>query len=118
MRLALRYDLRHPPVAAASLDDLYAASIAQCEWGDQNGFDVVYLGEHHGAEDGYMASPIVQGAAIASRTSRIEIHFSALVAVLHHPLRLAEDLATLDIISGGRVAVTLGIGYRPHEYEM
>jgi alkanesulfonate monooxygenase SsuD/methylene tetrahydromethanopterin reductase-like flavin-dependent oxidoreductase (luciferase family) len=118
MRLALRYDLRHPEVAAASLDDLYAASIEQCEWGDRHGFDVVYLGEHHGAEDSYLASPIVHAAAIASRTERIEIHFSALVAVLHHPLRLAEDLATLDIISRGRVAVTLGIGYRPHEYAM
>ena len=54
------------------------------------GFDTVYLGEHHGAEDGYCPSPIVLGGAIAAVTSKIRIRLSALVAVLHHPLRLAE----------------------------
>ena len=55
---------------------------------------------------------------MAGRSKGIRLHFSRLLAVLHHPLRLAEDLAVLDLISGGRVEATLGIGYRPHEYEM
>ena len=78
----------------------------------------MYLAEHHGAEDGYCPAPIVQASAMAGRSKGIRLHFSALLAVLHHPLRLAEDLAVLDLISGGRVEATLGIGYRPHEYEM
>ena len=117
MQLALRYDMRAPAIGA-SVADLYQASIEQCAWADRLGFESVYLAEHHGADDGYCASPMIQAASIAAVTARIEIHLSALIAVLHNPLRLAEDLATIDIISRGRLAVTLGIGYRPHEYEM
>ncbi len=117
MQLALRYDMRAPAIGAPA-SALYAAAIEQCAWGDRLGFDSVYLAEHHGADDGYCASPMILASAIAAVTSQIEIHLSALIAVLHNPLRLAEDLATIDIISQGRLAMTLGIGYRLHEYEM
>lgn len=117
MRLSLRYDMRAPAIGATA-EDLYAACLDQCEWADRLGFDTVYLAEHHGADDGYCASPIALAAAIAGRTSGMRIHLSALLPVLHHPLRLAEDLATLDIISRGRLDLTVGLGYRPHEYEM
>lgn len=117
MRLSLRYDMRAPAIGAP-VEDLYAACLDQCEWADKLGFDTVYLAEHHGADDGYCASPIALGAAIAGRTSGIRIHLSALLPVLHDPLRLAEDLATLDILSRGRLDLTVGLGYRPHEYEM
>jgi alkanesulfonate monooxygenase SsuD/methylene tetrahydromethanopterin reductase-like flavin-dependent oxidoreductase (luciferase family) len=117
MRLSLRYDMRAPSFGAPA-PALYAASIEQCAWADRLGFETVYLAEHHGAEDGYCPSPIVQAAAIAARTQRMVTHLSALIAVLHNPIRLAEDLAILDIISQGRIALTLGIGYRPHEYQM
>lgn len=117
MELALRYDMRAPSIGAP-IADLYRASIEQCAWADRLGFETVYLAEHHGADDGYCASPMIQASAVAAVTSRMQIHLSALIAVLHNPLRLAEDLATLDIISRGRLAMTLGIGYRPHEYEM
>lgn len=117
IRLALRYDMRGPAIGAPH-EELYPAAVEQCAMADAAGFDTVYIAEHHGAEDGYCASPIVLGGAIAGRTRRMTIHFSALVAVLHHPLRLAEDLATLDLISQGRVEMTLGIGYREHEYAM
>src|ERR1700749_3884231 len=114
MRLSLRYDMRAPAIGAPA-EVLYAASLDQCEWADKLGFDTVYLAEHHGADDGYCASPIVQLASIAGRTSRMRLPLSALLPVLHNPLRLAEDLATLDIISRGRVDITAGLGYRPHE---
>jgi alkanesulfonate monooxygenase SsuD/methylene tetrahydromethanopterin reductase-like flavin-dependent oxidoreductase (luciferase family) len=117
MKLALRYDMRAPSIGAPP-SALYAASVEQAAWADRHGFDTVYLAEHHGADDGYCASPMIQAAAMAAVTSRMEIHLSALIAVLHHPLRLAEDLATIDIISQGRLAMTMGIGYRLHEYEM
>src|SRR5258706_14762347 len=98
MRLSLRYDMRAPAVGAP-VEVLYATALDQCEWADKLGFDTVYLAEHHGADDGYSASPMVQAASIAGRTSGMRIHLSALLPVLHNPLRLAEDLATLDIIS-------------------
>ena len=117
MRLTLRYDMRAPAIGAPA-EELYQTSVEQVAWADDLGFDTVYLAEHHGAEDGYCPAPIVQASAMAGRSKGIRLHFSALLAVLHHPLRLAEDLAVLDLISGGRVEATLGIGYRPHEYEM
>jgi alkanesulfonate monooxygenase SsuD/methylene tetrahydromethanopterin reductase-like flavin-dependent oxidoreductase (luciferase family) len=117
MQLALRYDMRAPEFGAPT-PALYKASVEQSQWADRHGFDSVYLAEHHGAEDGYCASPMIQASAIAAVTERMEIHLSALIAVLHNPLRLAEDLATVDIISQGRLAMTLGLGYRPHEYAM
>jgi alkanesulfonate monooxygenase SsuD/methylene tetrahydromethanopterin reductase-like flavin-dependent oxidoreductase (luciferase family) len=117
MKLALRYDMRAPSFGAPA-PALYQAAIEHCAWADRLGFETVYLAEHHGADDGYCPSPIVLGSAIAGRTEQIVVHFSALIAVLHHPIRLAEDLAILDVISGGRTACTLGIGYRLHEYPL
>jgi alkanesulfonate monooxygenase SsuD/methylene tetrahydromethanopterin reductase-like flavin-dependent oxidoreductase (luciferase family) len=79
----------------------------------------VHLAEHHAAEDSYCPSPLILAAAIASRTVRIELHFSALVVTMHDPIRLAEDLAVLDVITGGgRISVIAGIGYRPLEFEL
>jgi alkanesulfonate monooxygenase SsuD/methylene tetrahydromethanopterin reductase-like flavin-dependent oxidoreductase (luciferase family) len=117
IKLALRYDMRAPSMGAAA-KELYAACIEQCEWADRLGFETVYLAEHHGAEDGYCPSPMILASAIFARTSNMRVHFSALLAPLHHPIRAAEDLAILDVISNGRVEMTLGLGYRPHEYTM
>lgn len=117
MRLTLRYDMRNPSFGA-SAEELYQACIEQCEWGDRLGFETVYLAEHHGADDGYCPSPMILASAILARTKAMMVHFSALLAPLHEPIRFAEDLAILDVISKGRIEMTLGLGYRPHEYKM
>ncbi|MDW8260295.1 MAG: LLM class flavin-dependent oxidoreductase [Gammaproteobacteria bacterium] len=113
----MRFDLRHP-AHGADKATLYAAMLDICEWGDALGFDEVFIGEHHGAEDGYIPSPIVAAAAIAARTRRIKIHLSALIITFYEPVKLAEDLAVLDILSNGRLRLTVGMGYRPHEFAM
>ena len=121
MKIGLRYDMRAPDLGpgSASASALYAAAVEQCVWADERGFDTVYLAEHHGAEDNYCPSPMILAAAIAGATKNIELHFSALCITMHQPLRLAEDLAVLDLIAGpGRILITAGIGYRPHEFEM
>lgn len=117
MKLALRYDMRAPGIGVGSPEQ-YAAALDHAVWADELGFETVYLAEHHGAEDGYCAAPMILGSAILGRTRRLQVHLSALVAVLHHPLRLAEDVAALDLVGGGRVEVTLGLGYRDSEYRM
>lgn len=117
MRLTLRFDMRDSS-PQPKMAERYAAMLDMCAWADVLGFEEVFVGEHHGAEDSYIPSPIVLLAAVAARTRRIKIHVSALLATLSHPLRLAEELAVLDIISNGRVRVTAGMGYRPHEFEM
>ncbi len=111
----LRFDMRQPEIAKTSQADLYQAAIEMCEWGDNN-IGSVHLSEHHGSPDGYCPSPLVLASAIATRTQSMRIFISALIAPLHDPVRLAEDLAVLDIISRGRVIPVVSGGYREEEF--
>jgi alkanesulfonate monooxygenase SsuD/methylene tetrahydromethanopterin reductase-like flavin-dependent oxidoreductase (luciferase family) len=117
MELNLRYDLNTPPFGAPH-PLLYRTAIEQAAWADRLGFSQVYIAEHHGAEHGYCPSPMVFAGAVLGVTKSIRVHLSALVVTLHDPLRLAEDLSILDNLSSGRVWITAGMGYRPHEFEM
>ena len=94
----------------------YQAALDMAELGDRNGFLAVTLDEHHGAEDGWMPVPLLLAGMIAARTKHCGLVLQALLLPLHDPLRVAEDLIALDLVSGGRLAVTLGLGYRPSEY--
>ncbi|MBI5090043.1 MAG: LLM class flavin-dependent oxidoreductase, partial [Actinobacteria bacterium] len=85
---------------------------------EASGFDVFWVSEHHGWDDGYLPSPLVVLAAVAARTERIELGVGVAVAPLHHPARLAEDVAVLDQLARGRVIMGLGIGYVDAEYEL
>lgn len=117
MQLNLRYDMNSPSFGAPHTE-LYRTAIEQSAWADKLGFTQVFLAEHHGAEDGYCPSSMVQAASIFAVTRKLYVHLSALVVTMHDPLRLAEDLAVLDNISNGRIWLTAGMGYRPHEFEM
>jgi hypothetical protein len=114
--LTLLYDMRVPDWGAPA-DALYQAAVAQCAWADTLGFNSVTLTEHHATTDGYLPSPMILGAAIAGSTQNLLIRLSLVLLPLYHPLRAAEDLAVLDLISGGRLRLTVGLGYRPEEYE-
>jgi alkanesulfonate monooxygenase SsuD/methylene tetrahydromethanopterin reductase-like flavin-dependent oxidoreductase (luciferase family) len=72
--------------------------------------------EHHASTDGYLPSPIVAAAAAAARTRSVQIGISLMLLPLYHPLRAAEDLAVLDLLSNGRLRLTVGAGYREEEY--
>lgn len=116
--IAIRYDLRVPPFGEATHAELYRACIEQSVWADERGLDVAVVSEHHGVPDGYMSSPITVAAAIAGATRRIQINIAALLVPLHDPIRLAEQLAALSLISGGRISLVAGLGYRPEEFAM
>lgn len=114
----VRFDLRRAPASPVQHEDLYREALAMSHWADEAGFDMAVLSEHHGDAGGFLPSPLVLAAAIAGRTKRLPIFISALLVPLHDPIRLAEDLAVLDLASGGRVSFVTGIGYRPIEYEL
>ena len=116
--IGIRFDLRVPPFAATTHADQYAACLAQCAWADQRGLDLVVLSEHHGVADGYVPAPLTLAAAIAGRTQRIRISIAAALVPLHDPVRMAEQLAVLDLASGSRVSFVAGLGYRQEEFEM
>jgi alkanesulfonate monooxygenase SsuD/methylene tetrahydromethanopterin reductase-like flavin-dependent oxidoreductase (luciferase family) len=87
-----------------------------CEWAESRGGVAAVLSQHHGVEDGYLPSPIPLAAAIAARTASIPINVAALLLALYEPVKLAEDLAVVDLISRGRVSYIVGIGYRAEEF--
>jgi alkanesulfonate monooxygenase SsuD/methylene tetrahydromethanopterin reductase-like flavin-dependent oxidoreductase (luciferase family) len=94
----------------------YRAALDMAAYVDAQGFDAVALEEHHGAENGWLPSPLTMAAAIAARTERVRISVVALLVTLYEPVRLAEDIAVLDLISNGRFGFVAGSGYRPQEY--
>ncbi len=114
----IRFDLRAPGLDPPEAQRLYGAALEMSEWADRQGFDMLVLSEHHASADGYLPSPLVMGGAVAARTQRIPIWVSALLVPLHDPVRLAEDIAVLDLISNGRIAIVSGLGYRPVEYAL
>lgn len=86
-------------------------------YADGHGVDTVQTEEHHGAADSWLPSPFVFAGSVFGATNRIAVTVSAIIGPLHDPLRLAEDIAVLDLLSGGRLVTVAGIGYRPEEYE-
>ncbi len=114
----MRFDMRSPDFSSARTDELYSAALDMAQFADQQGFHMITLSEHHGTDDGYLPSPLPLAGCMVGRTRRVSISVVALLLPLYDPLKLAEDLAVLDIASGGRVSIVAGLGYRPEEYEM
>ena len=92
-------------------------TLEEIQIADELGFDSAWLAEHHFSRYGILGSPLLLGAAIAERTKRIRIGTAVVVLPFHNPLRLAEDAATLDILSGGRLDLGVGRGYQPGEFK-
>jgi alkanesulfonate monooxygenase SsuD/methylene tetrahydromethanopterin reductase-like flavin-dependent oxidoreductase (luciferase family) len=115
----LWYDLRNPGSSdgGRSFERLYAETLDQIVWAESLGIDSVWLSEHHFCDDGYTPSPLVLAAAIGARTSRLRIGTNLLLLPLHDPLRVAEDAATLAVLTEGRFRLGVGLGYRDVEYE-
>jgi alkanesulfonate monooxygenase SsuD/methylene tetrahydromethanopterin reductase-like flavin-dependent oxidoreductase (luciferase family) len=95
----------------------YAECLEEIEEGESLGFTGVWLSEHHFVDDGYLPSPLVVAAAVAARTSTMTIGTNILLLPMHHPLRVAEDAAAVDLLSGGRFVLGVGQGYVQHEFE-
>ena len=111
----MRFDMRAPDGGAPAAE-LYRAALDMAEWGESNGCIAIAVSEHHASPDGYLPAPLVLASAMAGRTRRVGIQVAALLLPLHDPIPLAEQMAVLDLTSGGRVSYVLAIGYRPEEY--
>ena len=116
MRLGAWYDFRNPARWRVPWPQLYSETLDQVCYAEDLGFDSVWLSEHHFSEEGYLPSLTAMLGALAQRTSRVRLGTAVLLAPLHHPLRLAEDLAVVDQLSGGRLDVGLAPGYKPDEF--
>jgi alkanesulfonate monooxygenase SsuD/methylene tetrahydromethanopterin reductase-like flavin-dependent oxidoreductase (luciferase family) len=117
LRFGLLYDFRNPPQWHRPYTDVYREALEQIVWAEQAGFDNVWLSEHHLAEDGYAPSVLPIAAAIAAKTRNIRIGSAVMDLPFHNPIRVAEDAATVDVISNGRFELGVGVGYRVEEFE-
>jgi alkanesulfonate monooxygenase SsuD/methylene tetrahydromethanopterin reductase-like flavin-dependent oxidoreductase (luciferase family) len=113
----LHHDLRAPVFGAPAIE-LYQAAIEQAAWADEHGCSKIMVSEHHGSDDGYLPSPLVFMAGVATRTKRARLRVSALVLPLRDPVQAAEDVIVLDHLSDGRIEVICAAGYVPSEFAM
>lgn len=96
----------------------FQESLEEVVRGEKLGFDSVWLEEHHSVKNHYWPSPLMGLTAYAARTSRLLLGTDIIVLPFYHPVRLAEDAAMLDVISGGRFILGVAIGYRPDEFAL
>ncbi|MBV9953201.1 MAG: LLM class flavin-dependent oxidoreductase [Acidimicrobiia bacterium] len=113
---AMRFDLRRAPFSTVTEADQHAQCIAMARWADEHGFAAVTISEHHGVD--FVSAPTALAGALLGATRNVHVMVNALLVPLHDPVRLAEEVATLDLVSGGRFTFVAGLGYRPEEFAM
>jgi alkanesulfonate monooxygenase SsuD/methylene tetrahydromethanopterin reductase-like flavin-dependent oxidoreductase (luciferase family) len=114
----VRFNLVDPGASPAALGARYRAALEMAAYADERGITTVQTEEHHGADDNWLPAPFAFAGAVFGATRRIAVTVSAIIGPLHDPLRLAEEIAVLDLLSGGRLVTVAGIGYRPEEYAL
>lgn len=116
MEFGVLYDFRNPADSGIPTARFYAEALDHMAQVEALGFDAVWLTEHHFIPDGYLPSIMAMAGAVAARTTRVTIGTAVLLLPLHHPLRVAEDAAIVDNLSGGRLRLGVGLGYVEEEF--
>jgi alkanesulfonate monooxygenase SsuD/methylene tetrahydromethanopterin reductase-like flavin-dependent oxidoreductase (luciferase family) len=112
----LWYDFRNPAAWRRPFSSVYRESLDQIAWAERLGLDSVWLTEHHFCDDGYTPSPFTLAGAVGERTSTMRIGTNLIVLPLHDPVRVAEDAATVSLLTGGRFDLGVGLGYWGREF--
>ncbi len=116
MRLGMYVDMRNAPQWRRPWTRHYGQWLERISEAERLGADAVWLTEHHFFDDGYLPQCWTLAAAIAARTERIRIGSAVALLPLHSAMEVAEQVAIVDVISGGRVEPGFGVGYRKPEY--
>src|SRR5438093_13513999 len=115
MKYGLYSAIANPPHGEhleRSIDEV----IAEAQLAEACGFDSCFFGEHHQDRDGFLPSPLIVATAVAARTKTLRVGTSVILLPLHHPVHLAEDVITLDLVSKERLVLGGGIGYQPADF--
>ena len=97
--------------------EVYQDILRSAVLAEELGFDSVWITEHAFSEHGTISSPHSMLAAIAAKTTRVNMGVGVTIVPWHQPLRMAQDLATVDVISQGRLIIGIGRGYQKHEFD-
>jgi alkanesulfonate monooxygenase SsuD/methylene tetrahydromethanopterin reductase-like flavin-dependent oxidoreductase (luciferase family) len=103
--------------SARSSQEIYSRALDMAQAAEALGFGNVWLAEHHFSTYGYLSRPAQLATYLAARTTTLRVGTAVIVVPLHHPLVVAEEIATLDLLSGGRADIGLGRGYQHYEFE-
>jgi alkanesulfonate monooxygenase SsuD/methylene tetrahydromethanopterin reductase-like flavin-dependent oxidoreductase (luciferase family) len=114
----LRFNFAAPQDDPAGRRGRIQAALELSSWSETRGVNAVSVDEHHQSGHGWSCNPILTAAVFLTRTTQLVASVDCALGPLWHPVRLAEDIALVDTISGGRLIVTIGLGYRPVEYEL
>jgi alkanesulfonate monooxygenase SsuD/methylene tetrahydromethanopterin reductase-like flavin-dependent oxidoreductase (luciferase family) len=109
--------LEFPMSSGGTQRDAFQESFALIDEAERLGVDSVWLPEYHFNSGRVLSAPVTTAAAIASRTKRIRLGLGVQCLPLGHPVRIAEEAATLDLISGGRLEFGVGRGTFPNVHE-
>ena len=113
----LWYDFRNPKEWEQPFGQFYKERLDQIVQAEELGFKSCWLTEHHFCEDGYTPSPLVLASAIGANTKTMKLGTNLMLLPLHDPVRIAEDSATLSLLTNGRFDLGVGIGYRQIEFD-
>lgn len=116
MKFGIYSSIANPP-RGEHLDRCIDEVIAEAQLAEECGFDACFFGEHHQDKDGFLPSPLIVATAVAAQTRRLQVGTSVMLLPLHHPVHVAEDVITLDLVSKGRVILGVGIGYQAADFQ-
>jgi alkanesulfonate monooxygenase SsuD/methylene tetrahydromethanopterin reductase-like flavin-dependent oxidoreductase (luciferase family) len=103
--------------SARPSQEIFARGVELSQAAETLGFRSAWLAEHHFSTYGYLSRPVQLATYIAAKTTRLRVGTAVIVVPLHHPLVVAEEIATLDVVSGGRMDIGLGRGYQQYEFQ-
>src|ERR1043166_6028858 len=103
--------------SARTSQEIYSRGVEVAQAAEALGFRNVWLAEHHFSTYGYLPRPAQLATYLAAKTTRLRVGTAVIVVPLHHPLIVAEEIATLDLLAAGRVDIGLGRGYQHYEFE-
>lgn len=118
MKVGVYFDMRNPPEWRQDWSRLYGFTVEMCQEAEHLGLDSVWTSEHHLFDDGYLTQPLTMLAGIAAATRTIRLGTAVLLAPLRPAIQIAEEATIVDLLSGGRLDLGLGAGYRHPEFEL
>jgi len=104
------------PPSGANMARVIDEIMAEAEAAEASGWDGCFITEHHQQEDGYLPNPLLVAGLVGMRTKRLKVGTCVLLLPLHHPVQVAEDCAVIDLATRGRLVLSVGVGYQPHDF--